>query len=206
MMLANDDFNVYADVAGASENFQDASDGGQATFGIAFDFDVYDCAIQFRQADTAAGERFFFSSGAEFRAQFGSEFVTGWNQNFVEDARVVRKDDVAVRAITKQSHESGMLAFDDLNDAAFGASVGTAACDAGEDAVAVHRVTQIVASDEEIPFDSRDRRIGDEEGVAVTMRDNSSGDEIGILSPFRYRGESRLLVVGAALLGNFLGS
>src|ERR1700693_1213189 len=101
MMLANNNFNVDSDVARAPENFQHMSDGGEAAFGIAFDFDVYDSAIQFRETRAAAGQRFFFSSGAEFRAQFGSEFVTRRNRDFVEDARVVGKDDVAMRAITK---------------------------------------------------------------------------------------------------------
>ena len=45
-MLANYDFDVHSDFAWATENFQDASDGREATFGIAPDFDVYDRAVK----------------------------------------------------------------------------------------------------------------------------------------------------------------
>ncbi len=49
-----------------------------------------------------------------------------------------------------------------------------------EDAVAMHRVAQAVAADEQIAVDAGDRIIGHEEGVAVAMRDDAAGDEIGI--------------------------
>jgi hypothetical protein len=45
-MLANYDFDVHSDFAWATENFQDASDGRETTFGIALDFDVYDRAVK----------------------------------------------------------------------------------------------------------------------------------------------------------------
>src|SRR5580693_910748 len=42
VMLANDDFDVHADFAGAAKNFDDASYGCQAAFGMARDFHVHD--------------------------------------------------------------------------------------------------------------------------------------------------------------------
>src|SRR5580700_4011252 len=101
MVLANDYFDIDTDFTGASENFQDASNRGQATFGITFDFDVNDRAIKFREAHPATGERFFFSGNAEFFAQFRSEFIARGNQNFVQDACVVGENNVALRAVTK---------------------------------------------------------------------------------------------------------
>src|ERR1700722_2759804 len=101
MMLANDYFNIHTDFTGASEDFQDASDGGEATFGITFDFDVNDSAIEFGEAHAAAGERFFFSGDAKFFAQFRGELISWRNQNFVQDARVVGKNYVALRAVAK---------------------------------------------------------------------------------------------------------
>src|SRR5580700_3094974 len=98
-----------------------------------------------------------------------------------------------------------MLAFDDLNDAAFGASVGSAAFDAGENAVAMHGVGQIIASDEQIAFHARDGSIGDEEGVAVAMSNNSAGNKIGIVAAVRRRRGGRLAVFWTDLRGNFLG-
>ncbi len=73
-----------------------------------------------------------------------------------------------------------MLALDDLHDAAFGAAVGAAANDACEYAVAVHGVVHVVARDEQIAFDARDRLVGNNEAVAVAMRDHAAGDQIGI--------------------------
>src|ERR1700722_2273058 len=101
-----------------------------------------------------------------------------------------------------------MLAFDDLNDAAFGASVSAAAFDAGENAVAVHGVGQVVTSDEEIAFHARDRRIGDKESVSVAMGNNSAGNKIGVVATVRCRSRRRrwLLVFWPTLCGNFPGS
>src|ERR1700722_17931479 len=100
MMFANDYFNIDPDLSGASENFQDASNGGEATFGIALDFDVYDSPIEFGEAHASAGERFFFTA-AKFFALFRGELIAWRNQDFVQDARVVGKHDVALRAVAK---------------------------------------------------------------------------------------------------------
>ena len=58
----------------------------------------------------------------------------------MSDARVVRKHVIAVRSVAEQADERGMLALDDLHDAAFRAAIGPAALDAREHAIAVHRV------------------------------------------------------------------
>ena len=101
-----------------------------------------------------------------------------------------------------------MLALDDLNDAAFGAAVGAAANDARQYAVAVHGVVHVVASDEEIAFDTRDGLVRNDEAVAVAMRNQAAGDEIGIASSprlwWRQRrspGGSRLWRVAARVRG-----
>src|ERR1700730_754784 len=99
-----------------------------------------------------------------------------------------------------------MLAFDDLKDAAFCAALGTAAYDAGQHAVTVHRVAQIVPPDEEIAFHPGYRSIGNEEGIAFAMGDDSSGNKIGIVSGFRCRGGRWLLVFWPALRESFFGS
>ena len=96
--------------------------------------------------------------------------------------------------------------LDNLNDAAFCAPVRPAAYDAGQHAIAVHRVSQVVATDKKIAFYSGDRSIWDEKSVAVAMGDNSASNKIGIVSALRCRSASWLLVFWSALRGNFLGS
>ena len=148
---------------GRAENFDHASGGRETALGKARDLDVHDGAIEFRQAQAAVGTGSPVPSSAELLAQLGRQFLARGNQHFVMDARVVGQHVVAVRAVAEQAHERGILALDDLHDAAFGAAVGAAALDAREHAVAVHGVGEVVAADEEIAVDSRDRRIGNEE-------------------------------------------
>src|ERR1700735_1913004 len=184
-MFANNDFDVYPDFARAAENFQNASDGRETTFGITPDFDVNDCAIEFGKANAAAGERRVFGNRAQFLAQSRGQLVARRNQDFVQDARVVREDNVSLRAVAEESDQRGMLAFDNLDHAAFGAAVRAATFHTAENGIAVQRVTEIVASNEQIAVNSADRRIRDEKGVAFAMRDNSAGDQIRILAAFR---------------------
>src|ERR1700733_8711396 len=194
VMLANDDFDIHADFTRASENFQDASDGRETTFGVALDFHVHDSAIEFRKTQAAARERRALRNRAQFLAQSRRQLVAGGNQDFVQDARVIRKNHVSLRAVAKEADQRGVLAFDNLHHAAFGAAVRAAAFDASENAVAIHGVAEIVASDEKIAVDSSDRRIGDEKGVAFAMRNNSAGNKIRIVAAFRWMSRSwRLL-------------
>src|ERR1700691_1564715 len=68
VMLANYDFDVHADFAGSTENFQYASDGGETAFGIAPDFDVYDGALQLRKTQGTVCQVLIFRGRAEFFA------------------------------------------------------------------------------------------------------------------------------------------
>ena len=54
-MLADDDLDVYTEIAGTAENFDNASDGGCAGAGVASDFDVDDGAVEFVDAGNAFG-------------------------------------------------------------------------------------------------------------------------------------------------------
>ena len=90
-----------------------------------------------------------------------------------------------MRAVAEEADERRMLAAHDLHDAALGASIGAAADDAAEDAVAVHRVAEAIAADEEIAVDAGDRMVGHEEGVAVAMRDDAACDEIRVAGAAR---------------------
>ena len=179
MMFADDDFDVNADVARASENFDHAAGGREPSFRIARDFDVDHPAIELGQPHTARGGR-ALCVRAELLAQSGSKFFTGRDRDLVRNPRVVGQHDVAVRAVAKQAHDGQVLAVDDLHHAAFGAPVGATAHDTRQDVVAIHRVANTVAADEQVAVDARDRMIGYEEAVAVTVSDDAAGNQVRI--------------------------
>ncbi len=52
LVLANNNFDIHAHVAGAAENFYNASSGGEAAVGKFQDFYVDDGAIELRNAFT----------------------------------------------------------------------------------------------------------------------------------------------------------
>ena len=85
-----------------------------------------------------------------------------------------------------------MLALDNLHHAAFGATVRAAAFDTAENAVAVHGVAEIVASDKKIAVDSSNRRISDQKTVTLAVRNDFAGDEIWIVAALRLRSRTWL--------------
>ena len=78
----------------------------------------------------------------------------------MRNARVVGQHVIAVRAVAEKADDGRVFALDDLHDAAFGAAVGAAPLDAREHVIAMHRVAQIVAADEEIAIHARNRLVG----------------------------------------------
>jgi hypothetical protein len=67
-----------------------------------------------------------------------------------------------------------VLAFDDLNDSAFSASVWAAAFDTREDVIAMHGIARAVAPDVDIAIDPRLRLGRHDEAIAVAMRNKAS--------------------------------
>ena len=131
-----------------------------------------------RRYGLVAGSR-LRPSVAKFFAQCGRELVARRNDDFVLHARVVRQDDIAVRAVAEKADDGGMLALDDLDDAAFGAAIVAAANNAREDAIAVHGVAHIVAADEEIAVDAGNGLVGHNEAVAIAMGDRRPAMRLG---------------------------
>ncbi len=180
MMFADDEFNVHADFAGAAEDFENASGGREATFRISHDLNVDDGAIEFREARATGRHWRALEARAQLLPQFGSQLIARRNRDLVENAGVVGQNVISVRAVAEKADEGGVLAFDDLHDAAFGAAVRAAALDAGQHSIAVHRVAKIVATDEEIAVNARNRMFRDEKTVAVAVRDDAAGNQIRI--------------------------
>ena len=110
MMLADHDFDVDADFARTPENFDHASRRRQPALRKPRDFDIHNGAIQFRQSHPAVRSPGVVAGvGAKFFAQIGRQFFARRNEHFVQDARVVRQHDVAVRAVAEKSHEGRVL-------------------------------------------------------------------------------------------------
>ena len=104
-MLADDDLDVDAHVAGTTQNFHYTSDRRQPAAGIAHEFDVDDCAVEFGKYGQAFGARAGFRLFARGRvfSQCGRQFIAGGNFYFLLDAHVVWQHDIAARAVTEKS-------------------------------------------------------------------------------------------------------
>ena len=183
VMLPDDDLDIDADIARAAENLDHAARRREAALGIARDFDVHHGAIELRKPQAAKRGRLSF--GAELLPQFRSQLIARRYRDLVENARVVRQDVVAVRPVAEQADEGRMLVLDNLHHAAFGAPVGAAARDARENVIAVHRIAEIVAADEEIAVNSRHRLLRNQEAVAIAVRDDAAGHQVRVLGSLR---------------------
>ncbi len=111
---------------------------------------------------------------AHLRPQLGRQLVAGRDNNFLQQARFVRRNRIATRAVPEQAHDRGVRAVKHSKDASFGTAraVGetAAALDARQDLIAVHGVAQSVAPDEQIAVQVFARRIRHDEAVTVSMR------------------------------------
>ena len=92
------------------------------------------------------------------------------------EARFVRQDDIAVRAVTKKSDDGGMSARSDFFDAALEAAIGMTPRDAGENTVAVHGVAHGVGADEEVAVHAGNGLVGNDEAVAVAVGYEAASD------------------------------
>src|SRR5215470_10471961 len=96
VVLANNDFGVYAEFAGAAEDFDDAAGGSRAISAVAKEFGVDDGAVKFRDVRKAtAFAAAFFSVGEKLFAKSGRKLFAGGKLDVVLDARIVGHDDAA---------------------------------------------------------------------------------------------------------------
>jgi len=180
MVLADDDFGVHAEIAGAAQDFDDAADGRGALASVADEFGVDDGAIEFRnvrEAETLAGALFF--AGEQLFAESGRKFFAGRQFDFVLDAGIVGNDNAAARSVTEEADDGRMRAGDDAEDAAFGAASagGTAETgNFGDDVIAMHGVFDEVAGDEKVAVEIRDGDVRDDETVAVLVENEAAFD------------------------------
>jgi hypothetical protein len=181
MMLADQNFHVYAKVARAAENFYDAAGGSYACTWEAGEFDVDDCAIEIVGADF----------GIWFGIRCGWPFFTRRNYDLLQDAGFVWAHYVAVAATMENADDGGMSAIEDADDAAFGASGARcgppatmrtvrARLNSGFDLVTVHGVAQMIRWNKQVAIDIRARLIRHDETVTVAMRDQAAYNEIAI--------------------------
>jgi hypothetical protein len=180
VVLADDDFGVDAEIAGTAEDFGDASGGGHAPTAIAGNFGIDDGSIELGDVGEAfASSGLLLRGGKELFAESAGKFVSGGEFDFVLNARVVWCYNAAAGRIAEKTHDGGMRAADDADDASFGASrTGKAAeaSDPGNHGVSVHRVFDVIARNEEIAIDVRKGNVRDHEAIAVVMQDEAAAD------------------------------
>jgi hypothetical protein len=199
VVLANDDFGVDPEIAGAAKDFDNASGGSAAATAVANEFGIDDGAIEFgdvRKALAASG--LFFGGREELFAESGRDFVAGREFDFVLNARIVGDDDATAGSVAEQADDGGMSASNDANDAAFGtasARESAEARDFGDDRVAMHGVFDAVARNENIAIDVAESDVGDNKAVAILM-ENEATTNFVVRCGFVLRN----------FLGGFLGS
>src|SRR5579863_4242424 len=175
MMLPDNNFDVHANLTGASQDFDDASGGREATLRITGKLHIYDSAVELRQPHATRGH-VFARPGAYFLAQDRSELFARGARYFMKNASVVRLNMIALRAVAEDADNRGILAFNDLDDAAFRAAVRTTPLDARKDVIPVHRVVECVAANEEVAIHTWNRLVGHQKGVTIAMGNDSAGD------------------------------
>jgi hypothetical protein len=194
MMLANDDFGIHTEIAGAAKYFDDAPGGRSAAARIAEEFNVDDGAVELgnmRETLLACGR--VFCGGQKLFAESGREFFAGQELNVVLDARVIGRDDTPARGVAELADDGGMRAANDADNAPFGAAgagVAAEAGDFGDDVIAVHGVFDRVARNEDVAFHIGKCDIGYNEAVAVLVENETALD---------------FIVRGGFLLNDFLG-
>src|SRR6202040_657035 len=115
-----------------------------------------------------------------FLAQLWSQLVARRDRHFVLNSRVIRQHYVPMRAVAKKPNARGVLALDNLYDAAFRTAIRFSSLDTRQHPIAMHRVRHGIAADEEITFDAGNRLIGHQETVSIAVRHDSSGNQIRI--------------------------
>jgi len=180
VVLADDDFGVHAEIAGAAEDFNDAADGSGAFAAVADQFGIDDGAIEFRnvwEAHAFSGTIFF--AREQLIAEGDGKFFAGGKFDIVLDARIVGNDNAATRGVAEEADDGGMGAGDDAENAAFSAAGSRHAAEAGnfgDDMVAVHGVFDEVAGDEKVAVEIGNGDVGDDEAIAVVMEDEAAAD------------------------------
>jgi len=146
-MFSNQNFDVHAEIARPPKDFDHAARWRYAAARKPRQFHVDDCAVEFPKADPA-----FERMGAHLPLQFRRQLVTGRDDNFLQQPRLVWSDRVAARAVSEKAHDRGVCAVEHAEDASFGAaraiSETAAALNARQDVIPMHGVTQAIAADE----------------------------------------------------------
>ena len=117
MMLANQDLDVHAEIARAPENFDHASRRRHAAARKARHLHVDDGAVEFRQPHAALR-----LMQAQLALQFRRQFVARRDNDFLQQARFVRRDRISARSVAEKAHDRGVRAADHAQDASLGAA------------------------------------------------------------------------------------
>ncbi len=180
VMLADDDFGVHAEIAGAPENFDHAANGRGAFAGVSQEFGVNDGAIELgdvRKANALAG--LLLRAGKQLFTQRGREFVARGKLDIVLDAGIVGDNHATARGVAEKAHYGGMRTGDDAKNASFGAARAGESAEAGNfgnHVVAVHGVFNVVARDEEVAVEIGDGDVRDDEAVAILVENKAAAD------------------------------
>ena len=164
MVLANDDFDVHAEVVGVADDFDDAARAALTALRELEDFGIHDHAVEFFGREGLGGDGADAVLGGR-----GGDFEPCGDIDPGGDAVVMGDDDIAAAARAKLADDGGVRAFEDLEDAALGAAGGIRAGDADQHAVAVHGLRGGGRGEVDVALDAFDGAIGDDEAEAIAV-------------------------------------
>ena len=135
VVLADDDFDVHAEIVGVAEDLDHAADRSGAALGVLEQLDVDDHAVEFFDRGDLRGGSTPMRSGLR---RGGRNLHAVGDLDPLLQALVVRDHVSAAAADAELADHGGVGALQDLDDFAVGAAAGLDAGDADHHAVAVH--------------------------------------------------------------------
>ena len=165
VMLADDDFDVDAEVVRTAQHFDYAARGVPAIFREFENFDVDDHAVEIFGICDVDG----LDANAVRSQGRGRKFHAFGNVDPLIDALVVRNDVGAAFAETKFADDGEMGAAQDFDDFTVGAAIALNARYVDHHAVPMHGGLGGLARDVDIAAQAFDGTVGDEEAVTIAM-------------------------------------
>src|SRR6267143_424168 len=179
VVFADDNLGVNAEFAGTAEYFNDPARGGCAPARITHQLDVDNCPVELLHARDASSSDacFIRAAEAQFLPKTWGQLLTTRYLHFVLDSNVIGQDRILMRAVAKQPDDRRMRPVQNANNAPFGAlrAGGAAeALDFGQHVVAMHRVFDRVARDEDVTIKLRQGSVRHDKTITVVMDHQTS--------------------------------
>ncbi len=176
VMLADDDFDIHSEIAGAAQNLDHAAHWPRSLLGILQQFDVHDHAGEiFHRLHLHRSNADAVRPGGGRSA--ARKFHAIGNIDPLVDPAIGGNHVAAAAADFELTDHRGVGALQHLDDFAIGAPTGLDARNSDDHAVAVHGALGLFRRKEDIACDPLHRALGDQEAVAIAVHLQASHGE-----------------------------